>query len=142
MMALVSPFFTRANITNSAASPPVQAASVVFIATRPTPAASIIDSVEHGLNPYQPNHKIKPPTTAIVKSCGNIGAPPSRLNLRPNRGPRQIAPAIATHPPIECTTVDPAKSWKFIPKLERKWPSEPMVARKPSGPQHQWPKIG
>src|SRR4029079_19222398 len=102
-----------ANITNSAGNPPVHAASVVFIATRPTPAASMIESVEQGLKPYQPNQRIRQPTTAIVRSCGGIAPPPSRLNLRPSLGPSMIAPAIATQPPIECTTVEPAKSWKL-----------------------------
>jgi len=139
MMAVVSHFFVWKNITKTAARPPVHAASVVFIATRPTPALSIIESVEQGLKPYQPNQSIKPPMTAMVRSCGTIGPPPSRLNVRPNLGPSMMAPAIATHPPIECTTVEPAKSWKFIPRLDKKWPSEPIVARKPSGPQHQWP---
>src|ERR1700710_131564 len=141
-MAAVSHFLTRKNITNTADRPPVHAAKVVFIATRPTPAASMIESVEQGLKPYQPNQRIKPPTTAMVRSCGSIGPPPSRLNLRPILGPSMMAPAMATHPPIECTTVEPAKSWKFIPTIDRKPPGEPIVARKPSGPQHQWPKIG
>ena len=86
---------------NSAARPPVHAASVVFIATRPTPPLSMIESVEHGLKPYQPNQRIRPPMTAIVRSCGSIGPPPSRLNLRPRRGPSEMAPAMATQPPIE-----------------------------------------
>ena len=142
MMAVVSHFFVWKNITKIAARPPVHAASVVFVATRPTPALSMIESVEQGLKPYQPNQRIRPPMTAMVRSCGGIGPPPSRLNLRPSLGPSMMAPAIATHPPIECTTVEPAKSWKFIPRLDRKSPCEPIVARKPSGPQHQWPKIG
>jgi hypothetical protein len=29
----------------------------------------------------------------------------------PSLGPSTIAPASASHPPTECTTVDPAKSW-------------------------------
>src|SRR5580765_3952770 len=129
MMAVVSHFFVRKYIRKIADRPPVQAASVVFVATRPTPALSMIDSVEHGLKPYQPNQRIRPPITAIVRSCGGIGPPPSRLNLRPRRGPSMIAPAIATQPPIECTTVEPAKSWKFIPSRDRKPFAEPMVAR-------------
>src|SRR6185369_4772996 len=127
----------RKYIKKIAARPPVHAASVVFVATRPTPALSMIESVEQGLKPYQPNQRIKPPMTAIVRSCGGIGPPPSRANLRPNLGPSMMAPAIATHPPIEWTTVEPAKSWKFIPRLDKNPPCEPMVARNPSGPQHQ-----
>src|SRR6478609_58832 len=141
-MAVVSHFFVWNHMTKIAARPPVHAASVVFVATRPTPALSMIDNVEQGLKPYQPNQRIRAPITAIVRSCGGIGPPPSRLNLRPRRGPSMIAPAIATQPPIECTTVEPAKSWKFIPRPDRKPFAEPIVARKPSGPQHQWPKIG
>ena len=45
-----------------------------------------------GLNPYQPNQRMSPPVTAMVRSCGSMGAPPSRLNLRPRRGPRTMAP--------------------------------------------------
>src|SRR6476620_3740801 len=137
MIAVVSHFFVWNHATKIAARPPIHAARVVFVATRPTPALSMIESVEQGLKPYQPNQRIRPPMTAMVRSCGGIGPPPSRVNLRPNLGPSMMAPAIATHPPIECTTVEPAKSWKFMPRLDKKLPGEPIVARKPSGPQHQ-----
>jgi Amt family ammonium transporter len=53
-----------------------------------------------------------------------------------------IAPASATKPPIVCTTVEPAKSWKPMPSDARKLPSVPIVTRKPSGPQAQCPRIG
>src|SRR5579862_4953604 len=125
-----------------AAKPAEQAASVVLAATRPMPSKSIADSVLPGLNPYQPNHRIKPPEQAIVRSCGIIGPPPSRLKRRPRRGPRTIAPASAMNPPMVWTTVEPAKSWKLVPSEGRKKPAAPMVARKPSGPQAQWPIIG
>src|SRR5262245_34001681 len=62
-----------------AASPAAQAASVVLVAMRPMPSKSIAESVLPGLKPYQPNHRMKPPTVAIVRSCGSIGPPPSRL---------------------------------------------------------------
>ena len=51
-----------------ATSPAAAAASVVLVATRPMPSKSIADSVEPGLNPYQPNHRITPPTAAIAMS--------------------------------------------------------------------------
>ena len=92
-------------------SPPAQAASVVLAATRPMPAASMADSVLPGLNPYQPNQRMTPPTAAMVMSWPGMGPPPSRLNLRPRRGPRTMAPASAMKPPIVWTTVEPAKSW-------------------------------
>ena len=55
------------------------------------------------------------------------GGPPSRLNTRPSRGPSAIAPASEIAPPIVCTTVEPAKSWKI----------GPMFASQPSGPHAQ-----
>src|SRR5580704_19040607 len=116
-----------------AVRPPAQAASVVFAATRPHPAASIADSVLPGLNPYHPNQRMTPPTAAMVMLWPGIGPPPSRLNLRPRRGPRTIAPAREMKPPIVWTTVEPAKSWKAIGV---------MTVSHPSGPQAQWPMIG
>src|SRR5215831_16862064 len=125
-----------------AVRPAAQAARVVFAATRPMPSKSIADSVLPGLNPYQPNHNSNPPDAAIVRSCGSIGPPPSRLNFRPNLGPSTIAPAKAMNPPMVCTTVDPAKSWKPVPRLGNQCPSLPISARKPSGPQAQCPMMG
>ena len=93
-----------------AVSPAAHAASVVLVATLPIPSKSIADNVLPGLNPYHPNHRISPPLEAITRSCGSMGAPPSRLNFRPSRGPSTMAPAKAMKPPIVCTTVDPAKS--------------------------------
>ena len=58
----------------------------------------------------------------MVRSCGSMGPPPSRLNLRPRRGPSTIAPASAMKPPMVWTTVDPAKSWKLVPSEGRKLP--------------------
>src|SRR5215831_10244741 len=89
--------------------PAAQAASVVLAAIRPIPSKSIAESVLPGLKPYQPNHRMKPPTVAIVRSCGSIGPPPSRLNRRPMRGPSTIAPARATKPPMLWTTVGPPR---------------------------------
>ena len=97
------------------------------------PAASIADSVLPGLKPYQPNQRMTPPTAAIVMSWPGGRPPPSRLNLRPRRGPRAMAPASATKPPMVWTTVEPAKSWKAAGL---------MVLSQPSGPQAQWPMIG
>ena len=74
------------------------------------PCTSIADSVLPGLNPYQPNHRIRPPTAPRMMLCGSSGPPPSRANTRPSRGPSAIAPASEIAPPIVWTTVDPAKS--------------------------------
>src|SRR6266481_3660593 len=117
---LTSHFLLRTKEYDRAVRPAAHAASVVLAATRPIPSKSIADSVLPGLKPYHPNQRIRPPTEAIVRSWGNIGPPPSRLNLRPSRGPRTIEPASATKPPMVCTTVDPAKSWKLVPIEGRK----------------------
>ena len=85
---MVSHFFVRKHITKIAARPPVHAASVVFVATRPTPALSMIESVEQGLKPYQPNQRIRPPMTAMVRSCGSIGAAAVTLELATQPGPK------------------------------------------------------
>src|SRR6202035_4140453 len=95
-----SHFLLDLNAQNMAVKPAAQAASVVFAATRPTPSKSIAESVLPGLKPYQPNHRRRPPEAAIVRACGIIGPPPSRLNVRPRRGPRTIAPASEIKPPI------------------------------------------
>src|SRR5580658_9037193 len=128
-----SQILLRGYMYASAERPPAHAASVVFAATRPQPAASMAESVLPGLNPYQPNQRMTPPTAAIVMSWPGIMLPPSRLNLRPRRGPSAIAPARATNPPIVCTTVEPAKSWNATGLI---------VVSHPSGPHAQCPRIG
>src|SRR5438094_1125729 len=121
--------------------PPAQAAIVVLAATRPMPEKSIADRVDPGLNPYQPNHRITPPMAPHVRSCGGIGPPPSRLNFRPSRGPRAMAPARAIMPPTVCTTVEPAKSRKTAFGLIE-WNHPMVLPSHPPGPHTQWPKIG
>src|SRR3979411_974401 len=90
-----SHFLEDLKAQNMAVKPAAHAASVVLVATRPMPSKSMADKVLPGLNPYQPNHRSSPPVAAIVKSWGIIGPPPSRLNLRPRRGPSAMAPAKA-----------------------------------------------
>src|SRR5262245_56819176 len=100
---------------------------VVLNETREMHWTSIADNVLPGLNPYQPNHKISPPTAPRMMLCGSIGPPPSLLNLRPRRGPSAMAPMSEMAPPIECTTVEPAKSRNGTAR----------VASQPSGPHDQ-----
>src|SRR5256885_8391450 len=90
--------------------PPAAAAKVVLAATRPMPSQSMADSVEPGLNPYQPNHRITAPIAARLRSWGGVGPPPSRLNLRPRRGPGAVQPARGTNPPTGGTTGGPAEA--------------------------------
>src|ERR1700687_5597026 len=95
---LTSHFLLRTKEYARAVRPAAHAARVVLAATLPTPSKSIAESVLPGLKPYQPNQRIRPPTAAIVKSWGSIGPPPSRLHLRPRRGPSTTAPARAVKP--------------------------------------------
>ena len=53
---------------NNAARPAEQAARVVLKETRPMPAVSSAESVLPGLKPYQPNHRIRPPTAPMIRS--------------------------------------------------------------------------
>ena len=126
-----------------AVRPAAQAASVVLAETRPMPSKSMAESVVPGLKPYQPNQRIKPPEAAMVRSCGSMGPPPSRLNLRPRRGPRTMEPARAMN---AADGVDDRGAGKVMEALTESWAGSiramPMVARKPSGPQAQWPMMG
>src|SRR3954451_22265422 len=99
------------------------------------------ERVEPGLKPYQPNHRMTAPMLAMVRSCGGVAPPPSRLNLRPRRGPRAMAPARAREPPTVCTTVEPAKSRKTVPPVQL-WNQPMVLPSQPPGPQTQWPKMG
>ena len=112
--------------------PPVHAAIVVLNETRAMPCMSSAESVLPGLNPYQPNQRIKPPTAPRMMLWGRGGPPPSRRNMRPSRGPSAMAPISEIAPPMLCTTVEPAKSRNGVV----------IVASQPSGPQAQWPTIG
>src|SRR5205085_10080317 len=111
-------FFDLGYTQNIATIPAAHAANVVFAATRPIPAKSSADSVDPGLNPYQPNQRITVPIAPRFRSCGGRGPPPSRLNFRPSRGPSTMAPASAMNPPTVWTTVAPAQSRKTAPFVE------------------------
>src|SRR5688572_20900990 len=52
------------------------------------------------------------PTTAIGMLLPIIGLTRPPGPYLPMRGPSIIAPTSAAQPPTECTSVDPAKSWK------------------------------
>ena len=67
-------------------------------------------SVEPGLNPNQPNARMKQPGSTITMSWPGIAfGLPSRVNF-PMRGPMMMAIASAVMPPTACTTPEPAKS--------------------------------
>src|SRR5215475_9061342 len=118
---------------------PVIPASMVLTATEAArrPPLPDIASVDPGLNPNQPNARMKQPHSTHMVSCPGIGLGlPSRVYF-PSRGPRISAQASAVMPPTECTTPDPAKS-------AYPWPSPkfaPSIASQPP-PQAQLAKIG
>ena len=58
----------------------------------------------------------------IVRQHGSTAV---ALEAAADAGPRTIAPASATMPPIVCTTVEPAKSWKPMPSEVRHDPRCP-----------------
>ncbi len=87
-------------------------ASIVLTATEPMRRLPLLEapSVEPGLNPNQPNARMKQPVSTITRSCAGIAlALPSRVYL-PMRGPIMMPIASAVMPPTEWTTPEPAKS--------------------------------
>src|SRR5947208_3049208 len=105
---------------------PAAVASMVQTATELI-RRSVAASELPGLNPNQPNARIRVPRTTIGISCPGMAlALPSLLNL-PMRGPRMSAPAKAQTPPVMCTTLDPAKSQCPLPspKLTPRSESQP-----------------
>ena len=67
------------------------------------------------MNPNQPNHKINTPTATngIEEAAkGLIAFASPLLSNRPVREPNYIIPASAAAPPVEWTSVEPAKSEK------------------------------
>ena len=101
--------------TASAATTPAAAARFVLtriwlIAT--ASAALPRASCEPPLKPNQPSQRMKTPSVTTRMLEGGVGLTlPSRRNL-PSRGPTTSTPASAAQPPVLCTMVEPAKSWK------------------------------
>ena len=58
------------------------------------------------LNPYQPNHRMKTPTQAMLKECPS-NFPAFLGSKRPCRGPHMTDAKRDTMPPSMCTTQDP-----------------------------------
>ena len=103
--------------TAIAAMTPAAPARLVLTSTwliASTSAALPMASWEPPLKPNQPNQRMKTPrvTTGMLDG-GVLVTVPSFRNLL-YRGPTISAPASAAQPPVPCTMVDPAKSWKPI----------------------------
>src|SRR3989339_1193591 len=104
-------------------------ASVVVTAITAMPAF-VPETVEPGLKPYQPNHRMNTPSAASGRLWPLMGFMLFPTYF-PILGPRMMAPARADHPPTLCTTVEPAKSMSGMPSDASQPP-----------PQIQWPTIG
>ena len=100
-----------------AASTPAAAARFVLARILLTATASIAPlnaSWDPPLKPNQPSHRMNTPSVTAGTLEGGVDLTvPSSRNL-PFLGPMMMAPASAAQPPVECTMVEPAKSWKPI----------------------------
>jgi hypothetical protein len=109
---------------NIALRAPAQAANVVLTATKAATSprfSDAMESVEPGLNPYQPNQRQKVPSICsdvewAVNSAGSSSRSPFSSWKRPILGPRMMAATRAVTPPVIWTGPDPAKSMTPIPK--------------------------
>src|SRR5438876_10503458 len=91
-------------------------------------------SVDPGLKPNHPKHRMNVPTSAMGRLWPGIAfADPSLLYL-PRRGPRSQAPTSAITPPVICTTDEPAKSTcpcprpRFVPSGDSQPPPQVQLA--------------
>mmetsp|Transcript_5566 Transcript_5566/g.15761 ORF Transcript_5566/g.15761 Transcript_5566/m.15761 type:complete len:207 (-) Transcript_5566:404-1024(-) len=95
----------------SVVMPAAAADSVVVTAVRPTAtSAPSNSSMEPGLKPYQPNHRMKVPSTTRGAECPGMSTALPSESKRPMRGPTSQAPMRPATPPVMCTTPLPAKS--------------------------------
>src|SRR5215471_20488456 len=88
---------------------------------------SVLPNVEPGLKPIQPNNRMSVPMTAYPRLWPGKARTEPSFRYFPMRGPRIIASASAIHPPVACTTPDPAKStapWPHPSELPS-WDSHP-----------------
>ena len=130
----IVPVFSLAVAT--AASTPKAAARLVMIrisAKRPSSAFS----VEPGLNPNQPSHRISTPRPNSGMLWPGIARGLPSFPYLPFRGPSSSSAASAPVAPIRWTAVEPAKS--CMPTMPV--PSQSPVCRKPP-PNTQWAPIG
>ena len=68
----------------------------------------------------------------MVKLCPGIAFDLPSFPYLPIRGPRTAAPTNEIQPPTEWTMVEPAKSWKVVPKRSiMKDPSSPFINQPP-----------
>ena len=98
------------NAVNAIAATAPKTEAVAVFSMMTAMRRSVEPSVEPGLNPIQPNRRMKVPVTTKGMLCPGMAlGEPSLLNL-PIREPNKMASASAHQPPVPWTTPDPAKS--------------------------------
>ena len=136
------PYFSQLMLR--AKKPPAQAARLVLRNTSEIATWSAVvaaASCDPGLKPNHPNQRMNTPSAAIVRLCPGIAFDWPSLPYLPMRGPRMAAPTSAIQPPTECTMVEPAKSWKVVPKVFiMNEPASLFISQPP--PQVQCPETG
>ena len=110
----------RIHMYNIAEMPPAIPASMVFTATEPIRSAPLPDapSVEPGLNPNQPNARMKQPVSTMTMSWPGIALRFAVAGVLSDPRPDNHAHASAVRPPTECTTPEPAKSHIALAQAE------------------------
>ena len=101
----------RAAITPAAAARLVLTSTLLIATASAAPPRA---SCEPPLKPNQPSHKIKTPRVTIGTLEGGVTLMLPSARYFPSLGPTISAPASAAQPPVECTMVEPAKSWNPI----------------------------
>src|SRR3979411_2349054 len=123
---------------NIAAKEPDIPASMVFTAIDPIRKLPLPEapSVEPGLNPNQPNARMKQPVSTMTMSCARMAFDFPVRSYLPIRGPSIIATANAVTPPTGGTTPEPAKSQyplpspKLVPRLASQPPPQAQLAKR------------
>jgi hypothetical protein len=113
-------------VQHIAITAPADADSSVFTATMPM-RRSVAPKVEPGLKPIHPKVRTSVPITTYPKLCPGKARTEPSFRYFPMRGPSNIASANAAHPPVACTTPDPAKSTAPWPRCSDcpRWASQP-----------------
>src|SRR5258706_13924909 len=117
LQAMVMSGFPKRKYQNTIAlAAPATAARLVLTAITEM-RRSVAASVEPGLNPIQPNKRMKVPVTTNARLCAGNGLGLPSGPYFPRRGPRMMASAIEQKPPTAWATEDPAKSTQAWPRF-------------------------
>src|SRR5437867_11874253 len=109
------------NAVNAIAATAPKTEAVAVFSMMTAMRRSVEPSVEPGLNPIQPNRRMKVPVTTKGLLCPGLAlGEPFLLNL-PMREPNKMATASAHQQPVPGTSPDQSESTRPVPRFER-WP--------------------